>query len=340
MKLIIQIPCLNEAATLPATLADLPRSVPGIDVIETLIVDDGSRDGTAEVARACGVDHIVRLTRNKGLAAAFTAGIDASLRHGADFIVNTDADNQYAGHQIPMLLAPLLSGSADIVIGDRNIAEVEHMGWRKRQLQRLGSWVVRQVSNTSVPDTTSGFRAYTREAALRMTIVSDFSYTLESIIQAGKKRMAIAHVPVQTNARTRDSRLFDSIFSYIKKSAATIVRIYAMYEPLKVFTYIGLFVFSGGVALGIRFLYYFFFVDRGIGHIQSLILAAVLMIVGFQVVLIGLLADVISANRKLLEELVYRVRSLEMPSLQRPAPVESEPPPALQASAPDRRWDR
>jgi glycosyltransferase involved in cell wall biosynthesis len=313
--------------------------VPGIDVIETLIVDDGSRDGTADVARRCGVDHIVRLTRNKGLAAAFMAGIDASLRQGADFIVNTDADNQYAGHQIPMLIAPLLDGSADIVIGDRNIAEAEHMGWRKRQLQRLGSWVVRQVSNTSVPDTTSGFRAYTREAALRMTIVSEFSYTLESIIQAGKKRMAIAHVPVQTNARTRDSRLFDSVFSYIKKSGATIVRIYTMYEPLKVFTYIGLLVFSGGVALGIRFLYYFFFVDRGIGHIQSLILAAVLMILGFQVVLIGLLADVISANRKLLEELVYRVRSLEMPLLKRGAATESEPPRALQAAAPDRRWD-
>jgi glycosyltransferase involved in cell wall biosynthesis len=339
LKLIIQIPCLNEAATLPATLRDLPRSVPGIDVIETLIVDDGSRDGTADVARRCGVDHIVRLTRNKGLAAAFMAGIDASLRQGADFIVNTDADNQYAGHQIPMLIAPLLDGSADIVIGDRNIAEAEHMGWRKRQLQRLGSWVVRQVSNTSVPDTTSGFRAYTREAALRMTIVSEFSYTLESIIQAGKKRMAIAHVPVQTNARTRDSRLFDSVFSYIKKSGATIVRIYTMYEPLKVFTYIGLLVFSGGVALGIRFLYYFFFVDRGIGHIQSLILAAVLMILGFQVVLIGLLADVISANRKLLEELVYRVRSLEMPLLKRAAATESEPPRALQAAAPDRRWD-
>jgi glycosyltransferase involved in cell wall biosynthesis len=340
-KLIIQIPCLNEAATLPATLADLPRSIPGVDVIETLIVDDGSRDGTADVARSCGVDHIVRLTRNKGLAAAFMAGIDASLKQGADLIVNTDADNQYAGHEIPKLLAPLLSGSADIVIGDRNIAEVHHMGWRKRQLQRLGSWVVRQVSNTSVPDTTSGFRAYTREAALRMTIVSEFSYTLESIIQAGKKRMAIAHVPVETNARTRDSRLFDSVFSYIKKSAATIVRIYAMYEPLKVFTYIGSTVFSGGVALGVRFLYYFFFVDRGVGHIQSLILAAVLMIVGFQVLLIGLLADVISANRKLLEDVVYRIRSLELPTPTRGAsPADEDAPRVLRAAPSDRRWDR
>jgi glycosyltransferase involved in cell wall biosynthesis len=312
-KLIIQIPCLNEANTLPATLRDLPRSVPGIDVIEVLVIDDGSRDGTSDVARASGVDHIVRLRRNKGLAAAFVAGIDASLKQGADFIVNTDADNQYAGHEIPRLLEPLLEGDADIVIGDRNIADLEHMSWRKRQLQRLGSWVVRQVSNTSVPDTTSGFRAYTREAALRMTIVSEYSYTLESIIQAGKKRMAIAHVPVATNPRTRESRLFGSVGSYVKRSAATIVRIYAMYEPLKVFTYMGLAIFSGGFLLALRFLYNYltdpqFYGDR---YVQSLILSAVLMIVGFQVLLIGLLADVISANRKLLEDLVYRIRLLE-----------------------------
>ncbi|MEO8076943.1 MAG: glycosyltransferase family 2 protein [Acidobacteriota bacterium] len=322
-KLIIQLPCLNEAATLPATLADLPRSVPGIDVIEVLVVDDGSRDGTADVARQHGVDHVVRLRRNKGLAAAFMAGIDASLKAGADFIVNTDADNQYAGHEIAKLLGPLLRGEADIVIGDRNVGAVQHMSWRKRQLQRLGSWVVRQVSNTTVPDTTSGFRAYTREAALRMTIVSEFSYTLESIIQAGKKRMAIAHVPVATNARTRDSRLFDNLFSYIKRSSATIVRIYTMYEPLKVFTYIGLLVFGAGFALSLRFLYHYF-TETGIGperYLQSLIASAVLMIVGFQVLVIGLLADVISANRKLLEDLLYRVRGLELP--RQPAEVQA-----------------
>jgi glycosyltransferase involved in cell wall biosynthesis len=312
-KLIIQIPCLNEADTLPATLADLPASVPGIDVIEVLVIDDGSKDGTADVARAHGVDHVVRLTRNKGLAAAFMAGIDASLKQNADFIVNTDADNQYAGSDIGKLLAPLLSGAADLVIGDRNIAELQHMSWRKRQLQALGSWVVRQVSNTSVPDTTSGFRAYTREAALRMTIVSEFSYTLESIIQAGKKRMAIAHVPVTTNPRTRKSRLFDSIFGYIKRSSATIVRIYAMYEPLKVFSYIGLTLFGAGVMLALRFVYeYFTDVTFGGRMVQSLIFSAVFMIIGFQVLLMGLLADVISANRKLLEDLLYRVRKIEL----------------------------
>jgi glycosyltransferase involved in cell wall biosynthesis len=310
MKLIIQIPCLNEAQTLPATLADLPRSIPGVEVIEVLVIDDGSRDGTSDVARAAGVDHIVRLRRNKGLAAAFQAGIDACLKAGADFIVNTDADNQYAGSDIPKLLAPLLRGEADICIGDRNIAELRHMSWRKRQLQSLGSWVVRQVSSTTVPDTTSGFRAYTREAALRMTIISEFSYTLESIIQAGKKRMAIAHVPISVNPRTRESRLFDGIFSYIKKSGATIVRIYAMYEPLKVFTYIGLVILAGGVVGALRFLM-FYFEGQASRHLGSAIATAVLLIFGFQVLLIGLLADVISGNRKLLEDLVYRVRSLE-----------------------------
>lgn len=312
MKLIIQIPCLNEAKTLPGTLADLPTSIPGIDAIEVLIIDDGSTDDTSAVARAHGVRHVVRFKRRKGLAAAFTAGIDASLRAGADIIVNTDADNQYAGDGIATLVAPLLSGQAEIVIGDRNMRTITHMSWSKKVLQRLGSWIVRQVSNTTVPDTTSGFRAYTRDAALKMTIVSEFSYTLESIIQAGKRRMAIAHVEVATNPRTRPSRLFDSIWSYLKQSGATIVRIYAMYEPLKIFTYIGGAIFLFGLAISIRFLYYYVFTSFSQGMIQSLILSSVLMIVGFQIVLIGLVADVISGNRKLLEDLLYRVRRMEI----------------------------
>lgn len=316
-KLIIQIPCLDEAATLPATLRDLPRAVPGIDVVEVLVIDDGSSDETTKVARAWGADHIVSLRRTRGLAAAFMAGIDACLKLGADFIVNTDGDNQYVGRDILALMAPLIRGEADIVIGDRNVPALQDLSWSRKFLQRLGSWVVRQVSNTRVPDTTSGFRAYTREAALRMTIVSEFSYTLESIIQAGKKRIAIAHVPVRTNPRTRPSRLFRNVWSYLRQSGLTIVRIYTMYEPLKVFTSIGLLTFGAGFVISVRFLY-FYFTGSGAGHLQSLLLSAVLLIVGFQVLLIGLLADVISANRKLLEDLLYRARSLDLPTSRSP----------------------
>ena len=310
-KLIIQIPCLNESATLPETLNDLPKNIPGIDIIEILVIDDGSTDDTASVAREHGVHHVIRFKRNRGLAAAFAAGLDACLKHGADFIVNTDADNQYRGADVAKLLEPLVGGHADVTIGDRNISSLKHLPIIRRILQRLGSWVVRQVSSTNVPDSTSGFRAYTREAALSMTFVSEFSYTLESIIQTGKKRLAIAHVLIDTNPKTRESRLFKSVASYVKKSAATIIRVYAMYEPLKIFTYIGIVFFGAGFAISLRFLY-FYLSNAGQGHLQSLILSAVLMIVGFQVLLIGLVADVISGNRKLIEDLVYRVRKMEL----------------------------
>lgn len=321
-KLIVQIPCLNEAETLPATLRDIPRAIPGIDAVEVLVIDDGSRDGTSEVARRHGVDHVVRFSHRKGLAAAFAAGVDACVKLGADLIVNTDGDNQYAGADIPKLIGPLLRGEADIVIGDREVRDLAHMSATRKRLQWLGSWVVRQVSDTKVPDTTSGFRAYSREAALRMTIVSEFTYTLESIIQAGKKRMVIAHVPIRSHPGTRSSRLFSSVWAYIKASGATIIRIYVMYEPLKVFGLIGLLVFVGGLAVSLRFVY-FYIVGEGLGHVQSLIFAAVLLIVGFQIVLIGLVADVISGNRKLLEDLLYRVRRME---LRQGAPADTDPP--------------
>jgi len=311
-KLIIQIPCLNEAATLPATLAELPRAIPGVDVIEYLVIDDGSTDGTSDVARAHGVHHVVRFKGHRGLAAAFTAGIDAALRQGADFIVNTDADNQYPGRLIPQLIEPLLSGKFDIVIGDRNIREIPHMSGFKKALQRIGSWAVRRVSNTAVPDTTSGFRGYTRDAALRMTVVSEFSYTLETIIQAGKKRMAIAHVEIHTNAHTRPSRLFDSLYGYIKRSAATIVRIYTMYEPLKVFSYIGGVAFLVGFAVAMRFVISYLINGYEEGKIQSLILAAAMMIVGLNIVLIGFVADAIASSRKLTEDVLYRMRKMEL----------------------------
>ncbi len=312
-KLIIQIPCYNEAAVLPQTVAALPRRIQGIDVIELLVVDDGSTDGTYQVARRLGVEHIVRFPRNMGLAAAFVAGLEGCVRNGADVIVNTDADNQYDAADIPKLLAPILARRADLVVGDRGVGELAAFSPLKRRLQRLGSWVVQQASGVHTPDATSGFRALTRDAALRTLVLSGYSYTLETLIQAGMHRTAVEYVPVRVNAQTRPSRLMKSMREYIRNSGVTIVRAYTMYRPLRVFTLVGLALIAAGALPGIRFLY-FYLTGSPFGHIQSLILAAILIIVGFQVLLIGLLADLMSFNRKMLEEVLYRARKIDVAS--------------------------
>ena len=311
MKVIIQIPCYNEEATLPQTVHDLPRELPGVDEIEILVVDDGSVDCTASVARELGVEHVVCMKQNQGLAYAFMAGLDAALEVGADIIVNTDADNQYRGEDIERLLRPLLDGRADIAVGDRGVSTLEHFSPLKRWLQRWGSWVVERAAGIAIPDATSGFRAFTREAAMRLTVLSDYTYTLETLIQAGARRMAVTYVPIRTNPQTRQSRLIQSIPSFLAISAITILRFYAMYRPLRLFLTAGALMITGGVALGIRFLYYFI-TGPGAGKVQSLILAAILTIVGFQVCLIGLMADLVRLNRKMLEEAVYRVRRIEL----------------------------
>ena len=310
MKLIIQIPCFNEEQTLPVTLGDLPREIRGIDVIEFLIIDDGSTDRTVETARDLGIHHIVRFPHNRGLAFAFKAGLDACIHLGADVIVNTDGDNQYRGDDVRQLVGPILAGDADMVIGDRQTDNIPHFGFIKKKLQKLGSAVVRQVSGTEVPDTTSGFRAYSREAALRLNLVSEFTYTLETIIQAGQRKMAVASVPVRTNEVTRPSRLFKGIFQYVRRSIGTILRIYMMYRPLAVFMWLGGAVLLAGVLLGARFLFYYF-TGGGSGHVQSVVLAAALLIIGVQVVVMGLLADLIGDSRKLTEDVLVRVKRLE-----------------------------
>ncbi len=315
MKLIIQIPCFNEAETLPETLAELPRALPGIDQIEVLVIDDGSTDGTAQVARELGVQHVVRFAHNRGLARAHAAGLEAALQLGADLIVNTDGDHQYCGDDIPRLIQPILEGRAEIVIGDRGVAQLAHFSPLKRFLQRLGSWVVQAASSLTIPDATSGFRAYSREAALRINVLSDFSYTLETLIQAGAWRMGVMYVPIIPNPQTRRSRLMRSLPHYVLHSTITIIRAYTMYRALRVFVSLGVICAGIGVLIGLRFLYFFIgalATASPVGHVQSLILAAVLIIVGAQVALIGLMADLISFNRKLMEQTLYRVKRLEL----------------------------
>jgi glycosyltransferase involved in cell wall biosynthesis len=312
MKLIIQIPCFNEEPTLPGTLADLPREIEGIETVEWLVIDDGSTDRTVEVAREHGVDHVVRLTNNRGLAAAFQAGLDASLKLGADIVVNTDADNQYFGGDIPKLVAPILAGDADMVIGDRETDQIEHFSPLKKQLQRLGSAVVRRASGTGVPDTTSGFRAYNREAALQIQVVSKFTYTLESIIQAGKMLVAVDHVPIRTNPKTRESRLFPSTAAYVRRNTVSIFRIYAMYEPLRVFLAAAAVAAIVGAVIWARFLYFFFFSDDPGGHIQSLILGSTLFIVAVQLAALGVVGDILAGSRVLQQRALERVRRMEL----------------------------
>lgn len=311
MKLIVQIPCFNEEATLPQTLADIPTRIDGIAQIEILVIDDGSTDRTVEVAWAAGVDHVVRHHANRGLARSFRTGLDACLRLGADIIVNTDGDNQYAGADIPRLIRPILEGRADIVIGDRQPGRIAHFSPLKKRLQALGSWVVRQLSATSVPDAVSGFRAISRDAALQLNILSGFSYTIEMLIQAGRRRMAIVSVPVKTNPVDRPSRLFKSIPRFISLSVATMLRAFSMYKPLRVFFLIGLVLSLAGAVPVLRFLYFWMLGDSA-GHIQSLILGGVLLVIGFVTFLIGLVADLISFNRQLLELVLEKLRRMEL----------------------------
>lgn len=310
MKLIIQIPCYNEAETLEIALNDLPKSIDGIDVIEYLIINDGSKDDTMKVADNWGVHYIVNQKRNKGLAKGFMAGLDECLRQGADIIVNTDADNQYCGEDIEKLVRPILEGKADIVIGERPIDQTEHFSPLKKKLQHFGSWVVRKASKTDIPDAPSGFRAYSREAAMQLNVINEYTYTLEQIVQAGRDKMSIISVPIRTNAELRPSRLFNSMFGYVKRSMVTIMRAYIMYRPLKFFTVLGCIPMIVGLALGIRYLV-FLSLGRGSGNIQSLILCSLLIMIGALIWILGLMADTISANRKIMQDVQKRVRKME-----------------------------
>lgn len=310
MKLIIQIPCYNEAETLEVALNDLPKHIDGIDTIEYLIINDGSKDNTMEVARNWGVHYIVDLKRNKGLAKGFMAGLDECLRQGADIIVNTDADNQYCGEDIEKLVRPILDGKADIVIGERPIDDTAHFSPLKKRLQHFGSWVVRKASKTDIPDAPSGFRAYSRTAALQLNVVNEYTYTLEQIVQAGRDKIAIVSVPIRTNAELRPSRLFSSMFGYVKRSMVTIIRAYIMYRPLMFFSILGCFPMFAGLILGIRYLV-FLFQGHGAGNVQSLILCSLLITIGALIWVLGLMADTISANRKIMQDVQKRVRKME-----------------------------
>ena len=315
MKLIIQIPCYNEADTLEMALNDLPTELEGIDEIEYLIINDGSRDMTEEVARQWGVHHIVNFSQNKGLARGFMAGLDGCLRNGADIIVNTDADNQYYAEDIQTLIQPILDGKADMVIGARPIDETEHFSKLKKILQHFGSWAVRRASNTNIPDAPSGFRAMTREAAMHINVVNDYTYTLETIVQAGREKIAITSVPIRTNPELRPSRLFRGMWSYVKKSIVIILRAYMMYKPLKCFTYLSVPPIAIGLAIGMRFLY-FLVTDGGGGHVQSLILACTLIIIGFLTFMIGLVSDLMASNRRILTDTQYHVRRMEYEAIE------------------------
>jgi glycosyltransferase involved in cell wall biosynthesis len=310
MKLIIQIPCLNESGTLAIAINALPRDVPGFDSVEWLIVDDGSTDNTAELAKELGVDHVVRHPVNRGLATAFMTGLDACLRRGADVIVNTDADNQYEARDIPLLTSPILAGEADMVIGARPIDETEHFSWIKRKLQRLGSWAVRVASKTDVADAPSGFRAFSRDTAMRLNVFNAYTYTLETIIQAGVSNLRIVSVPIRTNADLRPSRLVKSISSYVRRSLITIFRVLVIYRPLFVFSIAGSAAVIVGLLAGIRYLY-FFLIGQGGGHIQSVVLSSLCLILGFLFLMLGLLADMMSVNRKLMERIHFRIQNME-----------------------------
>ena len=311
MKLVVQIPCFNEEKTLPLVVNSIPKKIPGIDTIETLVVDDGSKDMTVEVAKKLGVTHIIRHKGNKGLARSFADGIHYALSIGADIIVNTDADNQYPQKDIPKLVKPILDGTADIVVADRQTSTISHFSKTKKLFQRFGSAVVRELSGTEVPDAVSGFRAYSRQAALQMNVVTDFSYVIETIIQAQYKRLAITSVPVKTNPPTRKSRLFSNMFEHMRHSGATIIRVYTMYRPLSVFLIVGGIVLYTGIIVALRFMYFLFTGDGG-GHVQSLIFGAILIMVGVQIIMTGLVADIIGMNRKMLEIIIGKLKRLEL----------------------------